>query len=300
LWWALQNRTSAWSGGFGVAYLARDWQERQVVIKTLRDEILIDPKNKYFCDRFKDEALRLAVCRHPHIVAVQNTFTEPYALQIENKVFTVEAFCLVMEYIEGESLEQIVRRRRGISEGEVVCYLHQIGSALAFVHDLGILHRDIKPSNILIRSTLGEAVLIDFGLARNFIHDSAKNYTVALTHGFAPPEQYSRKVVATEAVDVYALAATAYFALTGTNPISAMDRLLAIPQPTVQELTPNIGQKLNSDEHSMDSADISALLRQVLAMYSDYNSLQTQVDYFVLNLNKPLLYGVVADICCGL
>ena len=54
--------------------------------------------------------------------------------------------------------------------------------------------------------------------------------------------------------------------------------------------------KFPSDEHNMDSADISALLRQVLAMYSDYNSLQTQVDYFVLNLNRPLLYAVVADI----
>jgi serine/threonine protein kinase len=232
-------------GGFGIAYLAHDRQGRRVVIKTLRDEILIDHKNKYFCDRFKDEALKLAVCRHPHIVAVQNTFTESYSLRLEGQSSTLEAFCLVMEYIEGESIEQIVHRRGAIPEGELARYIHQIGSALEFVHDLGVLHRDIKPSNILIRSVTAEAVLIDFGLARNFIRDTEKNYTVAVTHGFAPPEQYSRKIVATEAVDVYALAATAYYALTGKMPVSAMDRMLATPQPTAKELKPHISQTIN-------------------------------------------------------
>lgn len=233
-------------GGFGIAYLARDRHDRPVVIKTLRDEILLDQQAQYFCDRFKDEALKLAVCRHPHIVSVQNTFTESYTVTINQKCYTIEAFCLVMEFIAGQNLEQVVVRGGCLSERDAIAYLQQVGSALEYVHELGVLHRDIKPTNILIRADSQKAVLIDFGLARNFVRSADKNMTVALTHGYAPPEQYAPNSKFTEAMDVYALSATAYYIVTGKVPVSAMDRLLNQANlPPVHKLRPQISHQFS-------------------------------------------------------
>ncbi|MFN3927331.1 MAG: serine/threonine-protein kinase [Pseudanabaenaceae cyanobacterium] len=229
-------------GGFGIAYLAHDQKGKPVVIKTLKDDVLLDKKNSYFCDRFKDEALKLAVCRHPHIVAVQNVFTEPYTVQVKGRPTQVEAFCLVMEFIDGENLAEMVKRRGALPELEAVTYIRQIGEALAFVHELGLLHRDIKPSNILIRRDRPEAVLIDFGLARSFLPDTELDFTVALTHGYAPPEQYSRRVAATVAVDIYALAGTLYYLLTKQIPAPAMDRMMSMPLLPVQKFNPQVSE----------------------------------------------------------
>jgi serine/threonine protein kinase len=232
-------------GGFGIAYLGRDRQGRKVVIKTLKDEVLCDSRNKYFCERFKDEALKLAVCRHPHIVSVQNTFTEPYTIAVNGKKQQISAFCLVMEFVDGHNLEELVMRQGPLPEALALTYINQIGSALSSIHDLGVIHRDIKPNNIIIRKDRHEAVLIDFGLARNFERDSEKDYTVALTHGYAPPEQYSRKIVASEALDIYALAGTLYFILTKRLPVPAMDRMLSAPMPPVTKFNPQLNSQIN-------------------------------------------------------
>lgn len=232
-------------GGFGIAYLGRDRQGRKVVIKTLKDEVLCDNRNRYFCERFKDEALKLAVCRHPHIVGVQNTFSEPYTVVVNGKNQQISAFCLVMEFVDGYNLEQLVARQGALSETEALTYIRQIGSALGSIHDMGVIHRDIKPNNIIIRKDRPEAVLIDFGLARNFERDNEKDYTVALTHGYAPPEQYSRKIVASESLDIYALAGTLYFILTQRVPTSAMDRMLSAPLPPVTKYNPQLNSQLN-------------------------------------------------------
>jgi serine/threonine protein kinase len=229
-------------GGFGIAYLAYDLSGRPVVIKTLKDEVFLDQKQKYFCDRFKEEALRLAVCRHPHIVTIENFFEEPYMVKVGHKKLEVNVFCLVMEFIDGETLVDLVRRRGPLPENEALTYIRQIASALSAVHKLGVLHRDIKPSNIMVRSGKPEAVLIDFGLARNFVPDAERNYTVAMTHGYAPPEQYSSKAVASEAMDVYALSATLYFALTRQIPAPAMDRMLSSPLIPPEKFNPNLSE----------------------------------------------------------
>lgn len=227
-------------GGFGIAYLANDQAGKPVVVKTLKDEVFLDEKQKYFCDRFKDEALRLAVCRHPHIVTIENFFEEPCMVSKGGKPLEIKVFCLVMEFIDGDTLVDLIRKRGALGENEAVTYIRQIGEALSAVHKLGVLHRDIKPSNIMVRRDRPEAVLIDFGLARNFIPDAERNYTVAMTHGYAPPEQYSTKFIASEAVDVYALAATLYFALTRQIPAPAMDRMLSIPLIPLENFNPKL------------------------------------------------------------
>ncbi len=145
-------------GGVGITYLAKDKKGNPLVIKTLKDEVMTNPdfiefRDKYQRD-FEREATRLAVCRHPHIVQIENVFREQ------------SLPCIAMEYIQGEDLWQRVRNRSPLSEAEALGYIQQIGEALTVVHDKGLLHRDLKPQNIMVRSGVSEAVLIDFGIAR--------------------------------------------------------------------------------------------------------------------------------------
>lgn len=204
-------------GGFGITFLARNRKGQDIVIKTLLDKILTDPnlvefRDKYLRD-FKDEATRLAVCRHPHIVQIDNVFREG------------SLPCIAMEYIAGQNFWELVRGKGALSEAEAVDYIQQIGNALTVVHDKGLLHRDIKPQNIMKREGKTEAVLIDFGIAREFIPNITQTHTFAATHGFAPLEQYDEHAHRGEYTDVYALSATLYFLLTGKVPTPAPNRI---------------------------------------------------------------------------
>ncbi len=143
-------------------------------------------------DKFRDEALLLSLCRHPHIMQIENAFSQG------------QLPCIAIEYVEGEDLWKRVGNRGVMSETEAVRYIRQIGEALQVVHKKGLLHRDIKPANIMVRAGKSEAVLIDFGLARVYIPDLTQEHTVAFTHGFAPPEQYRSEARRGEFTDVYA------------------------------------------------------------------------------------------------
>ncbi|MBR8835951.1 MAG: serine/threonine protein kinase [Stigonema ocellatum SAG 48.90 = DSM 106950] len=224
-------------GGIGITYLARNQRGELRVIKTLKEKILNHPDWKPHQTKlkqdFRDEAMRLAVCRHPHIVQIETIFDD------------WDLPCMVMEYIEGEDLGNRLQRLRVLSEVEALLYMRQIGEALTVIHRKGLLHRDIKPGNIMIRKGKLEAVLIDFGIAREFIPNVVQRHTVYRTPGFAPPEQYELEAPRGEYIDVYALAATLYSLLTGVVPISADERRLNIPLEPPQRLNPNISATVN-------------------------------------------------------
>lgn len=223
-------------GGIGVTYLALNEENQPRVIKTLRQEILIDPdwknRQKKLRQDFRYEAVRLAVCRHPHIVQIENIFDEG------------DLPCIVMEYIEGEDLGYYLQKIGSLSEAEALLYIRQIGDALTVVHRKGLLHRDIKPRNIMLRRGKSEAVLIDFGIARGFVSGAVQRHTVYRTPGFAPPEQYELEAARGEYSDVYALAATLYNLLTGVMPTGAdYRRYLTLQSP--QTFNPGISNKVN-------------------------------------------------------
>ncbi|MBW4618160.1 MAG: GUN4 domain-containing protein [Cyanosarcina radialis HA8281-LM2] len=224
-------------GGFGVTYLATDKKGNLVVIKTLKDDVLSDSQISTFRDKllrdFRDEALRLALCRHPHIVCIENAFYEGLLP------------CIVMEYVEGEDLWEIVEKYGALSEAEALRYIWQIGQALMVMHDKGLLHRDIKPQNIMVRAGKSEAVLIDFGVAREFISDVTMMNTQTLTQGFAPIEQYAPQARRGEYTDVYALAATLYYLLTKQMPLPAPAMAAKIPLTPPQQLNPTISDRVN-------------------------------------------------------
>lgn len=214
-------------GGFGITYLGMDESlSRQVAIKEFitngcrREDLTVQPASEWmqihfhhFRQRFLDEGRILAGLHHPGIVTVHMLFEE------NNTAY------LVMEYIEGQSLADYLQACGGrLPIEEALDLTRQVGEALTVVHKGNHLHRDVNPNNILRRPD-GQAILIDFGAARELGMGGEQNQTVLFTPGYAPPEQYGREGKRGPFTDVYALAATCYTLLTGQPPVDALSRI---------------------------------------------------------------------------
>ncbi|MFN6541064.1 MAG: SUMF1/EgtB/PvdO family nonheme iron enzyme [Nostoc sp. EkiNYC01] len=220
-------------GGFGITYLARDENNQPVVIKTLNESVQRRPDFAKLQQDFLNEAVKLAKCNHSHVVKVREVFPEG------------QLWCMAMEYIEGEHLADRVQRLGVLSEAEALGYIQQIGEALTVVHQNGLLHRDVKPANIIVRSHKREAVLIDFGIARDFIPDLTQIHTPYLSHCFAPIEQYQTVAPRGAYTDVYALAATLYFLLTNRLPPVAPNRATGTVLKSPQQINSSISDRVN-------------------------------------------------------
>lgn len=223
-------------GGFGATYIAKEQPTNKlVVIKTLNQQEQAKPDFQDRQEKFVNEAMRLAKCNHPHIVKV-------FEVIQENGLWG-----MVMEYVDGEDLAVYIEENGLLSEAEALRYIDQVGQALEYVHAQGLLHRDVKPNNIILRRGTKEAVLIDFGLAREFTLGQKRSMTGMITEGYAPIEQYDRKGNFGYYTDVYALAATLYTLLTARVPIPANYRAEAdIPLPSPKaKYNPQISDKVN-------------------------------------------------------
>ena len=168
-------------GGFGITYLAQDRRGDRVVLKTLINQQEVQAIEAWaeFWENLSNEAVQLAQCggRNPYIVKLHKIMRER------------QLPCIVMEYIEGETLSSLIQKRT-LPQEEALLYIKQIGSALIEIHEQGLLHRDVKPHNIMIRRDRQSAVLIDFGIARKFVSGVTQTFLPALTPGYAPIEQY--------------------------------------------------------------------------------------------------------------
>ncbi|MGC1528185.1 MAG: protein kinase [Phormidesmis sp.] len=219
-------------GGFGLTFRAHQtFLDQVVVIKTLNESFWRDPNLNGLQQQFQDEARRLAMCSHPNVVRVSDFFVEdqlPY---------------MVMDYIPGRSLYDIVLPENSppqpLSETDAIAYTQQIGKALQAVHAKGLLHRDVKPQNIMIHQLTGEAVLIDFGIARELTRNPTQTHTSIVSEGYAPIEQYLPKAQRSAATDIYGLAATLYTLLTGVIPVAAVLRDRN-PLAPIQQLRPDV------------------------------------------------------------
>jgi len=219
-------------GGFGITYLAYDANlEQHVAIKEyLPMELAVregdfsvypasrahDTRYRWGLDRFLAEARTLARFKHPAIVRVNSVF------EANNTAY------MVMEYQLGMSLQAVLDRRGTLPENELVALVLPLLDGLQVIHAEGFIHRDIKPSNIYIRRD-GHPVLLDFGSARQALGEETKTLTSVVSPGYAPFEQYySKSDRQGPWTDIYGLGATLYRALSGLQPMAAIDRSEAI------------------------------------------------------------------------
>lgn len=200
-------------GGFGITYkVLHTALGGYLVIKTLNDDLRRDPDFDKYEEKFKQEARilqKLSQQKNKNIVRVTD-------LLEENKIWY-----LVMDFVEGESLQDLVKKRK-LSETEAVNYIRQIGEALVVCHNKNLFHRDAHPGNIMIQED-GTAILIDFGLAGEIIPSSRYEIFKVFAHPiFAPYEQGFRERKPT--IDVYTLAASLYYAVTRNPPAAGSER----------------------------------------------------------------------------
>lgn len=142
-------------GAMGIVYEGFDLDiERRVAIKILHPYLINEKNGEEFLERFKREAKSAAKCTHPNVVTVLEFGQDgdmPY---------------IVMEFVEGLSLQQIIKKRRPISLQKTLSIVSQLLKALHYAHHLGIVHRDIKSANVMILKGSGDVKLADFGIAR--------------------------------------------------------------------------------------------------------------------------------------
>lgn len=163
-------------------------------------------------DKFLDEAKFVFSLKHPHIVSVHDVFEENGTAYY------------VMDFIDGPSLADVVKARGPLPEDVVRRYATQLASALKYVHARNRLHLDIKPANVMVDGTDDSAILIDFGISKQYTEAEGENTStlMGMSPGYASPEQMGRDVVRFHpATDIYALGATLYKMLTGNKPLSA-------------------------------------------------------------------------------
>lgn len=218
-------------GGFGVTYLAYDINKKEkVAIKEYMPDSLAyrapgtslittyqgekEEAFKLGAEKFYEEAKTISRFNgHPNIVNVREFFYE------NNTAY------FVMEYIEGINLKEYTAQRGGrLNEQEMLQIALPLMNALIIVHSVDVLHRDISPDNIYIAND-GTVKLLDFGAARQVLGEQSKSLSVILKPGFAPIEQYQTRGKQGPWTDIYGLAATMYYCMTGHIPEAAMDRV---------------------------------------------------------------------------
>ena len=218
-------------GGFGITYLAEHTMtRRKVCIKeffpkdyykrdgdsgaiSLSSDGFAESMNR-FKTKFIKEAQTIATFNHPNIIPIHDAFEDNGTAYY------------VMDYIEGESLNDIIKHRGALDEATAVGYIRQVAKALGYIHEQKIMHLDVKPGNVMLRKEDGRAVLIDFGLSKHYdAHSGEATSTtpVGVSHGYAPLEQYQQGGVSSfsPATDIYSLGATLYYLVTGIVPPQA-------------------------------------------------------------------------------
>ena len=220
-------------GGFGITYLAeQELVDRKVCIKEFfpkdyynrNDDMLSislgSQGSAEIMERFKEkfikEAKTISRLNHAHIIHILDIFKE------NNTCY------YVMEYIDGESLSNMVKRGGALSESLAVGYVRQIAEALSYIHGRNVMHLDVKPANIMVSREDDSVILIDFGLSKHYDAESGEATSttpVGVSHGFAPMEQYKPGGVRefSPQTDIYSLGATLYYLVTGSVPPLAAD-----------------------------------------------------------------------------
>src|SRR6187549_432957 len=193
-------------GATGKVYLADDpFAKRKVAVKVAYPEALRDSEDgAFYRNMFLNEAALVGKVSHPHIV------------QIYDAVVEERCSYIVMEYVEGGTLEKFCKPDTLLSTRDVAEIIFKCVRALAFAHALGLTHRDIKPGNIL-HSEGTEIKIADFGASINRVEDKTIIANVG-SPAFMAPELVRGEVQASDVTDIYALGIVMYYMLLGRPP----------------------------------------------------------------------------------
>ncbi|MEP7132178.1 MAG: protein kinase [Acidobacteriota bacterium] len=242
-------------GGMGIVYRALDTHlDRTVAIKVLRPEAVGDAERKW---RFVREAKAASALNHPHIVTIHDIDSDG------------GVDFLVMEYLEGTPLDQLIPRGGGLPVSQVIDIARQIASALGAAHSAGIVHRDVKPGNVMVGKN-GRVKVLDFGLAKlvetspagdGVTSDSTatagsaylrtRQGVILGTIAYMSPEQAQGNPVDARS-DVFSLGCVLYEMLTGQRPFQGDSHLLTLTAilrddpPSVKTVRPDVPAALQS------------------------------------------------------
>jgi tetratricopeptide (TPR) repeat protein len=222
-------------GGFGAVYRALDRNlQRPVAVKILLQSLTA---NKEFVGKFYREAITAANLNHPHIVAIHKVGRD------EDR----SIHYLIMEFLEGQTLADLIEVRGPLPIEESVSIVQQSADALAAAHQKNIIHRDIKPENIMIDAR-GNVKITDFGLAKVVNPDMRSTKVVGTPH-YMSPEQFEGKAVDGR-TDIYSLGVTFYYMLTrakpyeGTNTVQVIYSILTHEPRPPMEVNPGVPEDL--------------------------------------------------------
>jgi len=267
-------------GGFSIVYLGKHrYLEMPVVIKMMRHNLAI---HSDFLENFRKEAIITAGFNHENIARV---------FDIEERFNTI---FMIMEYLEGDTLEEVLKGNGNLTHETIVTILIQILSGLNYAHKYGILHRDINPSNIFIQDE-GPTKLIDFGFACPIgMTDEDEPGTIA----YVSPEQLEAESV-DQRTDIYSLGLTAYEMVTGEKPVNDDDlsRLIRlrlsdeIPDPAL--LCPDIPEglqkfivkstKINPGDRYSNTDEVLPELKETLRKLKQTKHLPDNHEYITLS-----------------
>lgn len=237
-------RSELGRGGMATVWLAHDRElGRQVAVKLLHPEHVASPN---FVDRFQREARAAASLTHPNLVALYDQGRDG------------DSVWLVMEFVDGQSLRDLLRAEERLTPEQVVGVLGPAADGLAAVHAAGLVHRDVKPENILISAT-GQVKVTDFGLARVAASTSVtlgRDHVLGSLH-YVAPETVQGKPTDARA-DVYALGVVAWECLVGRPPIEG-DSPAAVA--TLHATTDIPSPSSNGAPDSLDAVVLSATAR---------------------------------------
>jgi eukaryotic-like serine/threonine-protein kinase len=269
-------RTEIGRGGMADVYLALDrLLNRRVAVKILSAAYAADPS---FVERFRREAQAAASLNHPNIVAVYDWGQED------------DTSFIVMEYVNGQTLRDVVRRYGTVPPMEAARIAADIADALEFAHRNGVVHRDVKPGNVLITPEGGVKVT-DFGIARAESSDTiTKTGAVLGTATYFSPEQ-AQGLALDGRSDVYSLGVVLYEMVTGVAPFTA-DSPVSVAYKHVRE-APVAPSRVNAEvPASLDRIVLTAMSKDVATRYQSAEELRG--DLLRFERGRPLRGGPAA------
>ena len=248
-------------GGMANVYLAYDTiLDRNVAIKVLRGDLANDEK---FVRRFQREALSASSLSHPNIVAMYDVGEDD------------GLYYIVMEYVEGKTLKQLLKKRGSLTLSETIDIMLQLTDGMAHAHDSYIVHRDLKPQNIMIQDD-GQIKITDFGIAMalNSTQLTQTNSVMGSVH-YLPPEQAAGKGTTIKS-DIYSMGIIFYELLTGELPFKG-DSAVEIALKQMKEPLPDV-HKLNNDiPQSIENIILKSTAKNPKNRYDDAKSMHNDL-----------------------